>query len=162
MRNIFTRFLRYDQTTDKYITDDTAMRAYGYTDKDIQAIHELSDSMNVSIQGGSDGSTLAQSYMAAAISTLEEPLTSQGETLADQDVSPRRARGDFWRVVQGCIADAWKGAIDLVALKGVMDLLKGGNFAAAAAKLAKSAGGRIAGYAGAVLFLMGCGAIPAH
>ncbi|HAP4164474.1 TPA: hypothetical protein IUV20_002562 [Enterococcus faecalis] len=154
---IYTQLIRYDELLGKYVVDERLVEASYQTDREIQGVYLLKDALNDKKRQNSEVS--GENLLSIAIS--ESNYVLDGNDVNNLLPVHRISKRSAWDTITKCIQEAWKGAISLVTIKGIVNLLKAGKFEAAAAKLASSLGGKVLGVAGAALFLLTCGAVEA-
>lgn len=155
VKNIYQNLIQYDAQNNKYFVDMDLLEETEYTADEAQGVYLMKDALNAEIEAGADGGMLASKSINEANFVIDgnnpyELINHQGSNLIQYASS--------WDTVTRCIQEAWGHATSLVAIKGVVDLLKAGRFAAAASKLASVVKGRILGVAAASVFLLTCGA----
>ena len=154
---IYSKLIKYDESLKKYVVDESLVESIYRTDQEIQGVYFLKDALNDKKQQNPEIS--CSEFLTTAIS--ESNYVLAGNDVNNLLPSYRISKRSAWDTITKCIQDAWKGAISLVTIKGVVNLLKAGKFEAAAAKLAASLGGKILGVAAAAAFLLTCGAVEA-
>lgn len=154
---IYSKLIKYDESLKKYVVDESLVESIYRTDQEIQGVYFLKDALNDKKQ---------QNPEISCSELLTIAISESNYVLAGNDVNNllpfhRISKRSAWDTITKCIQEAWKGAISLVTIKGIVNLLKAGKFEAAAAKLAASLGGKILGVAAAAAFLLTCGAVEA-
>lgn len=157
VHDIYTKLIRYDSSLERYVVNDSLVASIYKTDKEIQGIYYLKDALN---------NKKKESSIVSATTLLSSAIDESNYILDGNDINKLLPANMFsersaWDTITKCIQEAWKGAISLVTIKGIVNLLKAGKFEAAAAKLATSLGGKILGVAAAAVFLLTCGATEA-
>ncbi|CAR43541.1 hypothetical protein [Streptococcus uberis] len=151
---IYRELIRYDQSTNKFYVNETETEQYyNYDNESVKGVYLMKDSLNDEV---TNGSTNISELVNKKIYEIEYVLKGNDINILISK-NNRFKRADFsW--IQRCIQEAWGSTISLVTLKGIVNLFKAGKFEAAAAKLASSTAGRIAGVAALFAFLATCGA----
>lgn len=152
---IYKNLIKYDLLQEKFIVDNLVVTDFYQNDvASVQGVYLLKDSLNEELLN--NPSLDKDDVLNQKIEEMTFIINGGDESELITN-SHRSKRADFsW--IERCIKEAWGVTISFVSLKGVVNLFKAGKFEAAAAKLAATTAGRIAGVAALVAFLATCGA----
>ena len=156
VKMIYRNLIKYDHSKNKFVVDEyKTEQYYNYNDESIKGVYLMKDSLNDELIN--TGSTNYSEIINQKLSEIEYVLQGNDiNNLIPQNTRMKRAADFSW--IQRCLKEAWGTAVSLVALKGIVNLVKAGKFEAAAAKLAASTAGKIVGIAALFAFLATCGA----
>nr|WP_039692449.1 hypothetical protein [Streptococcus gallolyticus] len=163
VNTIYHNLIKYDEATNKFIVNETQTYTfYNGDSQSIQGVYLMKDNLNTELNSEVTPNELVETKISDITYVLQGNDINELLPPEYRASTMLRAAAPDYGLIGRCIKDAWGVALGAGTLKTIVNLFKSGRFEAAAAALASSTAGRIAGIAALFAFVATCGIQDAY